>query len=495
LYLPDLAHSLANLGPTLVKLHHHPEALTIGSEAVTLYQKLAKANPDRYRAELSRSLDALSLAKAWSGRADAVPPDAPLPRWPIVKIIGPGDQQREPGEGQGADGLQGPLVMTFTARLPFPLGLADGGSYVFGVPGQWMTPDASDTFGDTAFVVIRLCNVTAPRGPWLPHAGEVLAKLYQLDSAPEVSELGQDDEAYEQWITLETPDARLDSDDSRDDGFTFHRCLEVLNRFLRAHYTIFRDTRVRPITTRDVGPVVFRGAYDAQTGREWHFIGPMVMHPDAYPRDPDHRDPHDSLDDLLASYKQLDLHPFLTSSEWLRRAEYARRYTGDNSAIIISLQISMESMLYRTFGMLLVDQGHTYAEISSRLGSTPGVKPLLVTILPELLGGRWDTKALDTPVGKYWHRLYRLRNQIVHRGHQATWAEAEAAYESYVDMREFINQRLWSNHRKYPRTLLIKIGDGGLERRGWNTRWIKEFRRNIASESGFFYLPKDLAGR
>jgi hypothetical protein len=257
----------------------------------------------------------------------------------------------------------------------------------------------------------------------------------------------------------------------------------------------FKDARVRAVSTHDLGPVVFRGAYTLHPGPEWHFLGMIFMHPDAYPSDPAYSDPHDSLKDLLDAYRQIDFHPFLVSAEWFRRAEYARRYSGDSTGVVVGLQISMESAIYNTWRMILVDQGYTQAEINDKITAKVGYRQMLVGVLPSLLGGRWDTGALDTPVGKYWHRLYQLRNEIVHGGHQASWPEAEAAYDAYIDMREFINQRLWQNHKRYPRALLVKIGNGGLERRGWNTKWMRKFREDIRSESGFFYMPKDLVGR
>jgi Tetratricopeptide repeat len=484
-YLPDLAHSLVNLGPILAALRKHDEALSISREAVELYQGLAEDNPSLYHSEVARAQDALSIAEAaQSYRADTSS-DKPLPRWPIVTITGP----------DATEGLDGPRVMTFTCQLPFPLGLAGGGSYFISASGQWLDPDSAQMFGEHAFVVIRLCSAAkGANDPWPHHASEVLKELYGYEMPSGDASEGASP-AHEQWVTLETPDARLDTDDPRDDGFAFHRCLEVLSRYLRAHYQIFKDVRVRAITTHDVGPVVFRGAYTLQEEREWHYLGAMFMHPDSYPDDPEHKDPKESLDELLGAYGQLDLHPFMTSAEWLRRAEYARRYSGDNTEVVISLQISMESMLYRTWGMLLIDQGKPYADVIEAINSTTGYRQLLVRIFPALLGGRWDIEAPDTPVGTYWKRLYELRNNMVHGGHRPSWPEAEAAYEAYIGMREFINERLWAKHKKYPRTLLAKIGYAGLQRRGWDSRWMREFSEKALAQPGFFYLAHDLAGR
>jgi hypothetical protein len=437
--------------------------------------------------------------KGGSERVNAKPPDKPqvqpLPKGPIVTWFKL-DEGRLVRGSNDLNGLEGPLVFTFTMRLPFPLGLKDDGFFFFGVDGEWTNHDAAGKFGDQAVVGIRICNVPiSSNDPWPQHANDVLHKLYHFDSPDESSGRAPGDNAYEQWVSLETPNVRLDTEDQRDEGFAFHRCLAVLNRFLQAHHMTYHDVRVRTVTTRNVGAVVFRGAYTFTEQQEWHFIGPMYMHPDTYPDDPNPRDPNETLNELIGTYKQLDIHPFLNSAEWFRRAEYARRYSGDNVDVVVSLQVSMESMLYATWGMLLVDQGKTSAEIADALSSDPKYRPLLVTILPSLLGGRWDTNAVDTPVGKYWHRLYLLRNDIVHRGHRASWPEAEAAYDAYVDFREFINERLWQRRKVFPRTLLAKVGIPGLSRRGWNPRWMEEFIKMERAEPHLFYLPRDIAGR
>jgi hypothetical protein len=394
------------------------------------------------------------------------------------------------------EGLEGPLVLTFTMQLPFPLGLKDDGFYFFGVEGAWADHDAAQKFGEQAVVGIRICNMPiGSNDPWPVHAGEVLNKLYHFDLPDEFNRQVPSDNAYEQWISLDTPNVRLDTEDQRDEGFAFHRCLVVLNRFLQAHYMTYHDVRVRTVTTRNIGAVVFRGAYTFSEQQEWHFIGEMYMHPEAFPDASGLRDPNDALDELVATYRQLDIHPFLNSAEWFRRAEYARRYSGDNVDVVVSLQVAMESMIYATWGMLLVDQGKTSAEIADTLNSDTKYRSLLVSIFPSLLGGGWDTEAADTPVGKYWHRLYLLRNNIVHRGHRASWPEAEAAYEAYVELREFINERLWQRHKVFPRTLLAKVGIPGLYRRRWNSRWMEDFIKMERAEPGYFYLPRDLAGR
>lgn len=94
-------------------------------------------------------------------------------------------------------------------------------------------------------------------------------------------------------------------------------------------------------------------------------------------------------------------------------------------------------------------------------------------------------------MGKYWHRLYLVRNRIVHAGYRPSWADGEAANESYIEMRDFLNERLRRNYKIYPRTLLAKLGTPGLRRLGWNTRWMEDFIKNVHAEPGPFFLPVD----
>lgn len=291
---------------------------------------------------------------------------------------------------------------------------------------------------------------------------------------------------------METPNVRLDNEEPLDELFAFHRCLDVLGDFLRAHYFVYNDTRVRPVSIQDVGSVVFMGEYTPQGDTMvWRFVREMFMafgNAWTYPKD---RDINANDKELNAAYRQLKDNPFFIAKEWHRRAVYARQYSGDTIDAVVSLQTSMESMLYATWRMLLVDQGRSSVQISNIVTADSPYRPLLVRHLSQLLGGRWETDAVDTSVGKYWHRLYLLRNRTVHGGYRPSWADGEAAYDAYNEMRDFVNERLWQRYRTYPRTLLAKLGGAGLRRRGWNTTWMEDFIEQVKSEPGPFYMPRD----
>jgi hypothetical protein len=411
-----------------------------------------------------------------------------LPRWPIVRTVPPDGQQ-------GMISPDGPIV-TFTMQIPSPLGLNDDSIFVVEPFGTWADNRAASIFGDKPYVLMRFCNVPTEDYDPYPHRGnEVLKKHYNFTLEDEEFESGEghaDYGAYEQWVSMETPNVRLDNEEPLDEAFAFHRCLEVLSNLLRAHYLVYSDSRIRPITTHDVGAVVFLGEFEAADGKmEWHFRRELYMHPDSLPGFPVDKDIETDREKLTAAYRSLPDHPFYTSREWYRRANNARRYTGDSVDVVVSLQTSMESMLYSTWRMLLIDQGKSSVQISNTVTSGSPYRPLLVRILPQLLGGRWDIDAVGTPVGKYWHRLYLLRNRTIHGGYRPSWADGEAAYDAYEEMRDFINERLRQRCRTYPRTLLAKLGGAGLRRRGWSSPWMEAFIDEVNASPGPFYLPHD----
>jgi hypothetical protein len=325
-------------------------------------------------------------------------------------------------------------------QIPFPLGFEDDSVFVVEPFGSWADSSAVSAFGEKPYVLMRFSNIPIDDYDPYPRRGhEVLKRHYNFTVETDGDKSGDrpaDYHAYEQWVSMETPNARLDIEEPSDEAFTLHRCLEVLSDLLRAHYFVYKDDRVRPITTHDLGPVVFIGEFEPDgEALKWEFLRPMFMHPYSIPDFPANRRIEDDGWKIRAAYNQLKNHPFYNSREWLRRAEYARRYTGDSVDVIVSLQTSMESMLYSTWRMLLVDQGKSSVQISNTVTADSPYRPLVVRVLPQFLGGRWDTDATNTPVGKYWHRLYLARNRTVHGGYRPSWADGEAAHNAYMEMR------------------------------------------------------------
>ncbi|MGA8744852.1 MAG: hypothetical protein WB507_03195 [Solirubrobacterales bacterium] len=398
---------------------------------------------------------------------------------------------------QFASEVEDPCIYTFAAHLPFALGLPDrlGHSITFEEP--FADPQDTELFGPRVFTDIRLFTHLTPGLPaWPPGVTDALRRFYdfELDDDPE-ARYGEDDvNAHEQWVSLETPGAPTAAELGEDDpGFAFHRSLKALNLFLRVLYMHTHDIRIRPITTHDLRPVVVLGAWTCD--RRWHHLTDMLMHPEAG---------HDALPPSGPPITEAKLKaglaavgagkPYLTTSLWRARAQRALR-RGDPADAIISYQVTAESLLFDTYRMLLVDGGISAGDLDSKLNSELPFKTLLIREMPPLLGGSWDVTRTGSPIGNYWHKLYLVRNRIVHAGLEPHGGHAQDAEAGYRALRDHLEDRLRANQTRYPRTVLARLGPDGFADGGRVSRRMRKTLASIKAEVGPWYWPYDQAGR
>lgn len=389
----------------------------------------------------------------------------------------------------------GPLLLTFTFRLPFTLGLLDGGAYQMVLTDTWADSDDIAHFGNAPIVRIRLHNeVTDGLELWPERAGNALRSFYgDLESLPETDDWPPIPEAYEQWVTLETPSGRLKIEPPEDAAYAFHRAFRVLNWFLMALDLGVDDWRIRAVSTREIGAVVFRGAR-AKEGN-WTRLGDLIMHPDSFPAPLRPQSVETMKPQLDAVFRDLqEGRFFLISNLWHSRALRAFHHRGDYADCVVSLQTAAESMMYDLLRGLMVDAGKTAVEINAKVNAYLPYKSLLNKELATRLGGSWDVTG-TSPVGRYWNSVYLLRNQVVHGGYTPAVREAEEAMEAFLKVREYVSELMWKSYPKYPRTLLAKVGVNGLDRRGWLTRAVRQHCQQFQEEASPFYWPKDVAGR
>jgi len=272
----------------------------------------------------------------------------------------------------------------------------------------------------------------------------------------------------------------------------------VLGIFLRSHILVFHDPQVYPVATQELGPVVLVGEYEAD-GSEWKFKFPLLMHPERLPAFGAQRTRFGS-EAAALQWGQAQIlagNPFVQSMLLAVRAYRSGRSRGDYRDEVLSLQTAMESRLYATWQMLLVDQGLTRDQLAQKLSSDRPFRSVLLSILPKLLGlgGSWDSTDLKAPLGAYWQSVYLLRNRIVHAAYEPSSTEADKARSSYDGLRHFIRERLWARRREYPRSVVAVIGTDGMRARNWNDPSFEKRLRQLAAEPTPYFWPWDAAGR
>lgn len=388
--------------------------------------------------------------------------------------------------------IEGPFVVTFTAHLPFPIGIPNVLGHTI-----WLSHPFKDNAYSEAykrpFVNIRVFDLPESGLPvWRHGTHQALKYFYgfDLDDDPRARYGDETFMEHNQWVTLETPWGGIHGYEADP----FHRSLGVFNGFLQATLLLTKDVRVRMVSSHDLRPVVVIGA--VPQGGSWRHVTDMFMHPGALQEGILHEDKpfdQDQLNGALASI--VTKKPYITTIMWRARAQRALRQTGDGADAVISFQIAAESLLFDTYRMLLIDEGLSSVEVSAELEADRPFKRFFTHIFPTKLGGDWNPDHGSTRVGTYWTDLYLVRNSIIHTGMMAHTGHAEAGQKAYWGLRDHLEDRIWANHRRYPRTTYARLGRPGLEKRHCLTKWITDFMDQADSEPGVWYWPYDLAGR
>jgi hypothetical protein len=341
----------------------------------------------------------------------------------------------------------GAFVFTFTFRLPFRMGISDNFEQEIAWTSEYANPEDAKTFAKPPFVRLRLFNAKVPDRKFsLANTPEAVRQFYGTDY-----DLGPADDVdphlYEQWVSLETPAVLLVGEDRADGAYAFHRGMSALDAYLKAFALARNDNLVRPISSRELRPIVIVGALSL--GGEWTLHGPMLMHPDGKVRLLSSRSAAEHAETLNTAMEvMLRGNPFVRSWQWKARAE-RRRYEGDNADAVVSFQIAAEVVLFEVWALLLTDEGRSTSEVLD-LRRRTSFASLVKSELGQRLGGSWDTTRPKTPIGRYWSDLYELRIRVVHGGYLPHDGDADRAERAFEGLERFLDERLGRQAKRYP---------------------------------------------
>lgn len=95
-----------------------------------------------------------------------------------------------------------------------------------------------------------------------------------------------------------------------------------------------------------------------------------------------------------------------------------------------------------------------WGEASDEARSTH-LSALVKKKLPHELGGNWQGPALTA----FWSELYDRRNSAVHAGVVPLGSEVLAAVDAFDELEAFLEKRLLSKWKLFPRTLMCLMGE------------------------------------
>lgn len=362
----------------------------------------------------------------------------------------PPDSYGEPAVARPATGR---FLYTFTARLPFILGIEHGHDHELELSRDFVSLEDTTVFGRRPFVRIRMFNAALADRKFYPANMEFAVEHFYRCEFSTGEAAGP--HLYEQWVTLETPAVFLAGERRTDPVYAFHRSLSTLNLFLQAFALARGDDRVRQVSARELRPIVVIGRLDLHG--HWELETLMAMHPDAKKRPLGSQPIADHLDGLNRAVTSILVgEPFIRTDQWRARAS-RRRYEGDAADAVISFQTAAETLLYELWALILTDEGLTDSQVQSRRDAGMPFKSLLSSELPRRIGGSWDLTLDTAPVGRYWHRLYLVRNRIVHAGYLPHDGDAEVAEAAFVELDHFLDHQIRSRKQRFPVTARAKL--------------------------------------
>jgi hypothetical protein len=366
---------------------------------------------------------------------------AAMPKRPVIQHTEDDDVFR---------GFPEEALATYLLRLPFNPALDPGEIQSL----RLFDAESTDSRSPSLEVRFRLLRLKTGGERYCPERLSAAALgLYDTElGLSDPNALYAQDEAYETWVSAETPLRRARSEPEYP-ARTLERCMSALRVMLTAYRLATRDQNVFPVGPASVDKWMIVGVI--VPGQSWQHLSTILMRSESgiptYPSvlAPEQLEAFNSAVGLIAAN-----HPFVRGKD-LELTAYRQAYALDDlPAAVISLQTAMESTLFDLWRMSLVDQGKTATEIRTIAIVDTSFKTLMSTVMPAILGGRWDLSNADTPAGAYWQDMYQLRNEVIHSAAIVQEWQYDVAYQAHNALVRNLAERLLGRWRTLPRTLL-----------------------------------------
>jgi hypothetical protein len=161
---------------------------------------------------------------------------------------------------------------------------------------------------------------------------------------------------------------------------------------------------------------------------------------------------------------------------WLERFAEARRalqFEGQYGAAITLSNTASEVLLDALLACMYWEMGRSPEAVADVFAEGRLAKRVK-THFSELLGGKWVLDGTG-PVADWFHKCYKVRHRVVHAGYSPTRLEAQMALDSVMSLSGYCWDRIAAKRKKFPRTALMTLAEGGLRKRGVWCEFMQEF--------------------
>jgi len=264
--------------------------------------------------------------------------------------------------------------------------------------------------------------------------------------------------------------AVVSADVAADEDFALHQeaCFERLRGVIRG-LRLATNAPVHDLTIERVWPLYLIGHQDSGGKIEITNIV-IVEHGFAAMPSADAKQLEEAVRFADAGYVG---HPVETYRHFELEAEIAAWHDGDYVGAVLNAAIATEVLIKNT-AWLLTWEATSQLAADPRPDAVPEdlflLRPsqLLGRVIGPRLGGDWNSRTMEKPVGAWRQAVARQRNAVVHLGARPSEEDAKRAVDAINRLEAHVLDRLANGASTYPRSALLLAGRSALERR---RRW------------------------
>jgi hypothetical protein len=290
-----------------------------------------------------------------------------------------------------------------------------------------------------------------------PHLREVLDRVLpkQLPPAtPQSANLPTPPRSFLTVVKMTTVRRLSGEFEQGEVSDAFDACLEVLNRFLLAYTAVTKDLTVRPVGLRSLPPLAICTLRNLGEPPPPSRVGASLLNPRAVPYEKElvAEEKFSHIMGLLSA-AQRGLQPFFLFSEL--HAQAARELLdGRYGSAIVTMETAVEVFCDELLRLLMEREGAAQTEIDEMFQPGTSFRSRVRSQFHCRLGGYFDLTDSSRPVGKWFARLFLLRNDVVHRGARPTSQQSEAALTAADELFKYMISLLRSKAPAYDHILL-----------------------------------------
>jgi hypothetical protein len=214
----------------------------------------------------------------------------------------------------------------------------------------------------------------------------------------------------------------------------FDLLIEKLNYLISSIIVLTKNTYVSKITKELLDPIIFYSIIDT---KRFELVNEGLFNLNF--NKVEQGGEYLSYTDTKRIMEGIDLlpdNPFYRAAELFYLSK-RYLYAGDYSRAVIDSQTSVEIFLTALYKFLLRHEGFSVSEIDSK-SSKMRLKSMVIDQFHKKLGGDFDIKDTNSPVGGWWKNTYLLRNDVVHEGHLPDYQEAEKCVNAVNTLNKYL---------------------------------------------------------